>query len=76
MIKIILKVNDVFKESDIDLYTPSSSCSDINECSIAPCQNAGTCVDGVNEYTCACADGYTGLQCETGRCIEWTLRSG
>ena len=30
-----------------------------------PCQNGGTCSDGVNEYTCGCVAGYTGDDCET-----------
>lgn len=37
--------------------------TDINECLSNPCANGGTCTDGVNMYTCACAPGYDGLQC-------------
>jgi len=40
--------------------------SDIDECSSNPCQNLGTCNGGVNIYTCTCAAGYTGDNCETG----------
>ncbi len=40
--------------------------SDIDECSSGPCQNGGTCVDGVNGYTCSCLAGYAGFHCETG----------
>ena len=40
---------------------------DIDECSSSPCSSDATCVDGVNNYTCGCAPGYTGLSCETGR---------
>ena len=40
---------------------------DIDECESEPCQNGGTCDDEVNSYTCECVDGYTGLQCETGK---------
>ena len=40
---------------------------DIDECSSDPCQNGGTCEDGVNEYTCQCATGYTGTNCENGK---------
>ena len=40
--------------------------SDINECSSNPCENGGNCTDNVNHYTCSCADGYTGIHCETG----------
>lgn len=28
------------------------------------CQNGATCIDGINNYTCACVPGYTGYQCE------------
>ena len=38
---------------------------DINECAINPCLNGGTCTDGVNNYTCSCAAGFTGKDCET-----------
>ena len=43
---------------------PSST--DIDECLGISCHNGGTCTDGVNEYTCECAAGYTGMNCETG----------
>ena len=39
---------------------------DINECSSSPCQNGGTCNDLLNSYTCSCASGYGGAQCEKG----------
>ena len=42
----------------------------INECALAvaregatPCQNGGTCVDGVGTYYCHCTEGYTGTNC-------------
>ncbi len=31
-----------------------------------PCQNSATCHDGVNSYTCSCATGWTGVNCESG----------
>tara|TARA_B110000858_G_C17798179_1_gene473653 strand:- start:278 stop:2341 length:2064 start_codon:yes stop_codon:yes gene_type:complete len=36
-------------------------------CDLAPCQNGATCSDtGVGgTYTCACATGFTGMDCET-----------
>ena len=43
---------------------------DINECAEDPCQNDATCMDGINEYSCTCASGYTGFSCETGRFIQ------
>ena len=39
---------------------------DVDECVSSPCQNGGNCTDGVNGYTCFCAKGYTGNNCETG----------
>ena len=39
--------------------------SDINECASSPCENYGTCVDGVNGYSCTCTtDIYTGTHCD------------
>jgi len=42
---------------------------DINECTIngSPCQNGGSCIDGGNLYTCTCAKGYTGTNCEISK---------
>ena len=39
--------------------------SDIGECTSAPCQNNGTCVDEINAFICICMSGYTGDVCET-----------
>ena len=36
----------------------------IDDCSDAPCQNGGTCVDEIEGFTCQCRPGYVGLQCE------------
>lgn len=38
---------------------------DVDECASNPCQNGGTCKDGINSFTCQCPPGYTGIQCET-----------
>ena len=47
------------------------NCStDIDECGSNPCQNKALCKDGVNNYKCDCAPGFTGLYCETGT-IRW-----
>ena len=44
--------------------------SDIGECTSAPCQNNGTCVDEINRFTCNCSFGFTGDHCETSnRCV-------
>ena len=39
---------------------------DIDECNSDPCAHNGSCIDGVNSFTCSCVEGYTGLGCETG----------
>ncbi|XP_064410135.1 cubilin [Latimeria chalumnae] len=37
----------------------------INECASNPCQNGGTCTDGINGYSCNCTSAWTGPQCQT-----------
>ena len=37
-----------------------------DECESGPCQNSGTCDPQFKKYTCTCALGYTGHNCETG----------
>ncbi|KAJ8314704.1 hypothetical protein KUTeg_006854 [Tegillarca granosa] len=39
---------------------------DIDECASNPCQNNGTCIDKVNNYTCICNKQDLGPNCETG----------
>lgn len=39
--------------------------TNIDDCVNATCENGATCLDGVNEYTCQCAEGYTGVDCGT-----------
>ena len=44
--------------------------TDIDECASNPCQNLGTCTDGVNQYVCGCVAGYTGANCETSKLYD------
>ena len=46
--------------------------SDTDDCLGAICLHGGTCVDGVNEYTCTCPAGRTGRHCEVGECLITT----
>jgi hypothetical protein len=36
----------------------------INECESSPCQNNGTCIDGVAAFSCVCRPGFAGARCE------------
>ena len=40
---------------------------DVDDCKSAPCKNNGKCTDGVDSYSCQCAPGYEGENCETSR---------
>ena len=44
----------------------NTSIEDINDCDSDPCIN-GSCIDGVNLYTCACDPGYSGTNCNEGK---------
>jgi len=46
---------------------------DINECASMPCLNGAPCSDRVNGYSCQCASGYTGTNCQTGEYIGGVL---
>ena len=37
---------------------------DINDCLGSPCNNGGTCKDGLATYSCTCPQGFTGTDCE------------
>ncbi|MDP6946424.1 MAG: calcium-binding EGF-like domain-containing protein, partial [Myxococcota bacterium] len=39
--------------------------TDIDDCDPNPCDNGGTCVDGVNTFDCECLEGYGGDHCES-----------
>ena len=41
--------------------------SDIDECASSPCQNGATCVDGLNQYSCECALGFMGRNCQISK---------
>ena len=39
--------------------------ADIDDCENAPCLNGGTCLDGIDNNTCQCVDGWTGNDCSS-----------
>lgn len=45
---------------------------DFDECQSTPCKNNATCNDHVDNYTCSCASGFTGRNCEIGKEREWS----
>ena len=40
---------------------------EIDECTEEPCRNGATCQDGFQSYTCYCAEGFAGEQCQIGK---------
>ena len=36
-------------------------------CVSNPCVNGGTCVDGLNLFTCKCVAGFIGANCDVGK---------
>lgn len=40
--------------------------TDIDECLYSPCFNGGNCTNQNGSFSCACATGFHGLQCENG----------
>ncbi|NWY05336.1 FBLN7 protein, partial [Nothoprocta ornata] len=39
-------------------------CKGISKCSSHPCQNGGTCVEGLNRYECLCPQEWSGTNCQ------------
>jgi hypothetical protein len=42
----------------------SPICQPVDDCAGDPCQNGGTCIDGIDAYSCECLLGYEGDDCE------------
>ena len=38
---------------------------DIDDCAANPCQNGGSCTDGVDSFNCTCVAGFSGTICGT-----------
>uniref|UniRef100_A0A8C9SXT2 Delta-like protein n=1 Tax=Scleropages formosus TaxID=113540 RepID=A0A8C9SXT2_SCLFO len=64
------------KRSNV-LLLPFPLLSDINDCSVNPCQNEGSCRDLVNDFYCECTNGWKGKTCHSSnQCDEATCNNG
>lgn len=50
------------------------SFTDVDDCVSSRCFNDATCLDGVNQYSCVCRDGFTGNFCEIGKSYIRTFK--
>lgn len=59
-------------------FTGTHCDDNMDECSTYPCQNGGTCQDGLNGYTCTCPPGYVGKNCSSpvSRCEHNPCHNG
>lgn len=44
-------------------FTGSHCETNIDDCAGNPCRNAGSCIDGINDFKCVCTLGFTGKDC-------------
>ena len=75
---VLKQIGDVGGIQEYKQNITSVCCSgwftDIDECASNPCVNGGTCTDQVNGYTCACAAGWQGTDCDQGKPYQCHLR--
>ena len=49
--------------------------SDIDDCTLNSCLNGGVCVDGMNSFSCNCAHGFIGDDCNISKLKNQKLKS-
>lgn len=59
-------------------FTGARCETNIDDCASNPCRNAGTCVDGINDFTCTCTLGFTSKDCSvrTSPCDHFPCDNG
>lgn len=67
---IVFKEKCSYLNLILDLYIPFL---DINECVNHTCSNGGSCIDGINNYSCNCPVGFTGNFCDLGKSLLLSL---
>ncbi|XP_055880316.1 protein jagged-1-like [Biomphalaria glabrata] len=74
----ISQPNGAFSCACVPGYMGTYCHQNIDDCSSNPCQNSGTCIDGVNSYQCICADGWEGALCNINKndCEMTPCRNG
>ncbi|XP_035661628.1 uncharacterized protein LOC118405906 [Branchiostoma floridae] len=61
----VIKLPNTRGQPNKSLVDGEKSSSDkVDECNSNPCQNNGTCIDGVGHYICQCTRGWVGVHCE------------
>ncbi|XP_019644209.1 PREDICTED: protein crumbs homolog 1-like [Branchiostoma belcheri] len=76
------QVEAVWKLWDGSLFVPfprvEARCTDIDDCASSPCQHGGICTDLHNSYSCTCAAGWEGDNCEldTNECETNACNTG
>ena len=60
------------EENTVSNITFLYTVAEIDECGSNPCENSGTCVDGLNCFYCIC-DLFHGDICQTGKLISYYL---
>lgn len=58
-----------------DISNNSGTCTGVDSCTSAPCQNHGVCITEVNAFFCQCTAFYTGSTCQTGTLISNHMKS-
>ncbi|XP_052808441.1 fibropellin-1-like isoform X2 [Mya arenaria] len=51
-------------QCDAGYAVDGAVCTDVDECNSTPCLNSAVCANLLNGYTCTCADGFEGTNCE------------